>query len=196
VGEVAEVDVAQVGAAGRGRVRQQAAVWRDGPLRHRRGSVGRERVGVEYQDGPCGCGRLPVEHGLLLQPGVLAEPELAGLTHRDLNPRVIPQRREPLPDRVPPRDAVQIPEGDRVLGRDPRLGGLSVEVLQRAVGVGHRTAEVGIHDLGTGSGRVLELLCARLRRNHQYHSEREAAAFADNATAHGNGSGESARLRR
>ncbi len=156
--EVAQVDVLQVGPARRRGVAEGAPVGRDRPLRHGDRPVGRKHVGVEHDDGGGARRGLPVEHRLLLEAGVAAEPELSRLPHRHLGSRVVPQRREPLPDRVAPREPVQVCERERVLGRDPRLRGGRVEILEGAVRVRHAAAEVGVAPVRLGSQRVAPLL--------------------------------------
>ena len=157
-GEVAQVDVLEVRPAHRGGVAQSAAVGRDRPLRHGDRSVGRERVGVEHEGRPPAERRFPVEDRLLLQAGILAEPQLFCLAHGHCHPGVIPQRGEPGADRVAPRDPGEITKGESVLRVDPRFGGRRVEILERAVRVRHGADEVGVHHAPSGRRWIVQLL--------------------------------------
>ncbi len=178
-GEVAQVDVLEVRPAHGGSVPQSAAVRRDRPLGHGDRAVGRERVRVENEGRPPAQSGLSVEDRLLLQAGILPEPQLSCLAYGDRHTGIIPQCREPDADRVAPRDPGEITEGDSVLRIDPRCGGRRVEILERAIGVDYSAPEVGVHHAPSGRRGIVQLLGGDSGNGDEQRRGEPAAAKAN-----------------
>ncbi len=85
---------------------------------------------------------LYVDHRLVLQAVVLGEEVALALAERGAVLGVVPQGGQAVLDLVADGDALEVLEGDGVLGFDPGLGLVAVHVFEPAVGIGHLRAVV------------------------------------------------------
>jgi hypothetical protein len=147
------------------------------------GTVLRERIRIE-EDGELVVERIRDVHDRLIEQARVALDEVPVVRLERhvaaVEPFEVPEIGESLLDRLACRDRLEEWEAERVLGLDPRPGLLGVELLEPAVGIGHRGAEEVLHEVlprslgvGRSQGPALARLLGRLRRPATDDEERE-----------------------
>ena len=119
----------------------------DGVSGERHRAVRREGVRIQQNHGRCRQRGLGVDHRLLLESRVTAEDQPSRLAEWHPRLRIVPDLRKPLPDGLPGRNLLQVPEGQLVLG--------TVQILQPAIGVGDSRAEILLHRVRLPTLRIL-----------------------------------------
>ena len=126
--------------ADRNRAVRRERVWIDQHVRH---GVERPRA---------------VDDGLVLQAVVLREDVVVALARGQPMALIVPELGEARAQRLTRGYLREVREGERVLRGHPLRGLRAAVVLEPAIGIGNRTAEVVVSLIDTARGRVLESL--------------------------------------
>ena len=149
--EIEDPDLLPVGAGVADHVRDVARRMVEGEAGDARGAIRRERIGVEQHLSLPVLSSLNAVHGLVLEPVIAGKEQPGAFLLRRGRPGVVHQRRHPVAQLLAVRDAVEVLEGDGVLGGDPGSGLLGEVILEPAVGVGDRGPMVDV-DVGVFPG--------------------------------------------
>ena len=135
----------------------------DCPIRHRDCAVRAEAIGVKYYDRLAVERRLPVEHVLMLQPGIFPEkiPGAGSAWHGIA--WVVPQLAQPRFDKVPGRHSCEQCRGQPLLRLQPGVRLWSLRVFQPAIGIGYGRAVVVVDHRVSAGGGIEELWGRRVR---------------------------------
>jgi len=169
--DVADAELLPIGAAAGGAIDHGAPVFRQCQDRQRDGSVLRQRVGIEQHLRLRRERALRVQHGLILEAGVLEEEVAAALLEGSSVFRVVPQLRQAAANALSLGNLLQVGERDSVLRLHPGPGFRRVHILEPAIGVRNLGAVVVLHDVTLAGGRISKGLRIQ-RRSHQQSQQR------------------------
>ncbi len=152
--DIAHAEFLPIRSAARGAVQQQPSILGERERRQRDGAVGRECVGVQQLLRFGGETRLRVQHGLILEAGVLEEEVAPALLERRAVLGIVPQRRQPAPDPFALRNLSEVRERDTVFRLDPGRGLGRVHVLEPPIRVGDLGAVVVVNHVTLARGGI------------------------------------------